>query len=318
MNLYRFGDQCLETPLTFAALPACTGASPTARIRITPADAAGSDAAPVEWLHHWRNPDQSIHLSMARTACGYWLRSPGLCDFLIDPAQGSIKLMSEPELDADTLEHLLVDQILPRYLAGKGELVLHAAAMRIDGNAVLFLGESGWGKSTLAGLLGNNGFDLLSDDCMILRPGLGQLVAIPTYPSLRLFGDSIAAMGTTDAATAPVAYYTDKRRLPAAERMGEPATVGIPVAALYLLVDPRAGSGRHDIQPLAPAAACMSLIQHSFQLDMKDLAQIKGRLAQASAATALVPAFTLDYPRDYACADQLVGMLLEHLRSVAQ
>ncbi len=318
MSFYRFGDQWLETRLAFAALAPCPGASPVAPVRITLAEPSINGGEPTEWLHHWRDPDDSIHLSLARVPSGYWLRFPGLCEFLIDLANARIEVIPAPGLDADTLEHLLVDQVLPRYLAGKGDFVLHAASMRIDDKAMLILGESGWGKSTLAGLMGRNGFDLLSDDCMILRLQPDHLVAIPTYPSLRLFDDSIEAMCATDAVTTPVASYTDKRRLPTPESIGEQSAVGTPVAAIYLLVNPRAGSGEHHIQPLAPAAACMSLIQHAFQLDLKDPTQMATRLAQAATATGLAPAFALDYPRDYASADQLAGMLLAHLRSVAR
>ena len=48
------------------------------------------------------------------------------------------------------LRHLLLNQIIPRYLATNGRLILHASAVTLEnGKTIAFLGNSGFGKSTL-------------------------------------------------------------------------------------------------------------------------------------------------------------------------
>ena len=67
----------------------------------------------------------------------------------------------DDDVPDNTIEHLLVDQIWPRILAHRGQLVLHAAGVTSPTGAILFVGQSGRGKSTLtlymAALVSNGG-----------------------------------------------------------------------------------------------------------------------------------------------------------------
>src|SRR5690606_19444533 len=130
-------------------------------------------------------------------------------------------------------EHMLVDQVLPRLLAQLGHLLVHGSALRIDGRGALFIGPSGRGKSTLAGLMQRQGHTVLSDDCILLVADGERFQALPTYPSLRLNIDSLAALFPVSPDTVSVAAYSEKRRLP----MTTPGNLvdGMPVDALYLL-----------------------------------------------------------------------------------
>ena len=175
-----------------------------------------SDRIPsdVTWVHDWRD-GKNVVLSLGKASRDYWLRVPGIADVLLQlvPARRALISTYSTSTDAATLEHILVDQILPRLLAQSGESMLHASALSIDGKHALFLGPSGCGKSTLAGLLQHCGHAVLSDDCVQLELVSGRLCAIPTYPSLRLNPDSMDALfpGVTD--TAAVADYSAKRRV---------------------------------------------------------------------------------------------------------
>ena len=65
-----------------------------------------------------------------------------------------------------------LDQLLMIHVAAarSAALLLHAAGGRIDGNGVLFAGQTGTGKSTVSRLLGGeNGARFLSDDRIMLR-----------------------------------------------------------------------------------------------------------------------------------------------------
>lgn len=267
-----------------------------------------------EWSHHWLDEDEVV-LSLAYAGPDYWLRVPGLADFLLqlDPP----RILISPEaaaLDPATLEHQLVDQILPRLLAQLGELLVHASALKINGRHALFLGPSGWGKSTLAGLLQQRGHHVLSDDCVQVNPAGERFNAIPTYPSLRLYPDSLQAVFPDLVETMPVANYTQKRRVP----MAPPAHVagGVPIDALYLLGDPADADGNIHVSPLRPAEICLALIRHSFRLDLKDRVASARHLERCSAIARSVPAFRLDYPRDYGLHDELEQAICQHLAAL--
>jgi hypothetical protein len=71
-----------------------------------------------------------------------------------------------------------LDQLLMIHVAAarSAAVLLHAAGANIDGNGVLFAGQSGAGKSTVSRLLGNGGSArFLSDDRIMLRRFGGKL-----------------------------------------------------------------------------------------------------------------------------------------------
>lgn len=309
---HRFGAGVISTDLPLQALPALPAPADSNTILIawspnpTPTD--------LHWHHHWLDADEVV-LSLARQGSDYWLRVPGTADFLLqlDPCRVLVSPEAESP-DPATLEHQLVDQILPRLLAQKGELLVHASALAIHERHALFLGPSGWGKSTLAGLLQLNGHSVLSDDCVQLNLVDTRLHALPTYPSLRLNADSLDALfpGLTD--TAPVAGYSEKRRVPVA--LPDLADSGVAVDALYLLADPADNDGAIHLTPLRPAETCLALIKHSFRLDLGDRAASALQLERCSHIARTVPAFRLDYPRDYSQHAALVQAITQHLAAL--
>ncbi len=67
--------------------------------------------------------------------------------------------------------YLLAETVTASLLALRGETVLHASAVAIDGAAVAFVGQSGRGKSTIAALLCVAGAELVTDDVLTVDPG---------------------------------------------------------------------------------------------------------------------------------------------------
>lgn len=53
----------------------------------------------------------------------------------------------------------------------RGATLLHASAVEVDGKALIFIGRSGQGKSTIAGLLCAEGAALITDDVLSVEPG---------------------------------------------------------------------------------------------------------------------------------------------------
>lgn len=268
------------------------------------------------WRHRWCDEDDGVSLQVAaleesqgqQSATRYLLRAPDQCDFILDPNVGTIEVDPEAGLANHTLEHLLLDQVIPRLLAGRGHLVIHASLVRFGTQTVAFLGRSGWGKSTLAALLHRHGLTALCDDCTLLEQRGGTVFAIPSYPGLRLYEDSITQALVDDLTSGPVADYSDKQRIIGLELppdLLEPQ----PLAAICLLDDPKHGTDTLSLKPASAAAACMALIEHGFRLDPSDPAQSVQQLRQASEAAHAVPMLLLHHPHDFARQDALVKLL---------
>ena len=97
-------------------------------------------------------------------------------DVLIHPAG---------DADEQVLRLFLLGPVLAVLLHQRGRLVLHASGVALDGCAVAFLGGSGWGKSTLAGLLHRRGHRFLTDDVLPVDVERGRTVA-PGIPELKV------------------------------------------------------------------------------------------------------------------------------------
>ena len=181
---------------------------------------------------------------------------------------------------------------------------------------MLFLGPSGWGKSTLAGLLQQRGHHILSDDCVqLVAESSGRFRAVPTYPSLRLNADSLEALFPDQIETAPVASYSNKRRVPMLAR--DDAEAPAFVDAIYLLGNPDHAADDVYISPVSPSEVCLFLIKHSFRLDLADREASALQLQQCSGIARTVPGFRINYPRDHARHDDLIAALTEHLATLS-
>lgn len=266
------------------------------------------------WAYRWQNDDGSVSLALARCADGYLLRFPGACDFLFDTARRTIRVVPEKGVDDAIVEHLLLDQVLPRIFAHLNELSAHCSAVVAGKGAALFLGRSGWGKSTLAGLMHHQGCMLLSDDCVLLRPQSGGVAAVPTYRSMRLWPESVESVFPS--AEVPVDAAGRKRRLPMSG--GDDARLPRQVEGIYVLNDPDEQRPTISIEPLSPAALCLALIKHAFRLDVADRAAATVFLGLCAEVARSVPGFALSYPRDFGDAPSLVSTLSRHLEELGR
>jgi hypothetical protein len=316
---YRFADRLISSPLP---LPALTVAASVAvpDFRIVSCSFGNELRDDIEWVHSWSDEDGAITMSLARDrdrqdTDHLRLRITDQCDFLICPAIGSLEIEARDGIDNETVEHLLVDQVLPRLVAEGGGLVVHASVVELASGVALFLGKSGWGKSTLASLLHEAGYNVLSDDCAVLRTdAAGSLLAIPTYPGLRLYGDSLENVFRVIPNTIRVASYTSKRRVQLNRKAEGVKSVG--VRSIYLLSDPDLEPASDIvIQPAPTAQTCMGIVENSFRLDVRSRAQSTTIFKQAAAISRATPAYTFRYPRDYSYNSAIVRALTIHMDS---
>lgn len=200
-----------------------------------------------------------------------------------------------PDVPTISIDHFLADQVVPRVIAQDGGLVLHAGAVSLGESAILLLGASGRGKSTLATSFHCNGWPLMGDDAVtILAADTPCATAI--YPSLRLFPDSIAALLSDDVACEDIAHYSDKQRIPVSI-VTEVKFAPAPIKAIFVLDEP--SELGIQLRRLSIADACMAIVGNSFALDPTDAHRARNRLDAASALARQVPAFGMSYPRDY-------------------
>ena len=124
----------------------------------------------VKWYHHWRkSPSGILWLSAGRCKDGsYILRFENAVDFLISPKGDLIQYHVFGNYTNNHTQSALFNQVIPMVMNLRGTEVLHASSILSLKGAVTFIGNGGYGKSTLAAGLVQAGLQLLSDDVVPL------------------------------------------------------------------------------------------------------------------------------------------------------
>lgn len=129
------------------------------------------------------------------------LRYPDLCEFVGDPALREVRVALAPGRDPGVIPVLAGGMLLALHLRLRGELVLHASAVRVGKRAVAFVGASGMGKSTIATVLCAAGHPLLTDDVLRAELGRDAVIVHPGSTETRLrdaarpLADAVAGPG---------------------------------------------------------------------------------------------------------------------------
>lgn len=265
----------------------------------------------LEWFHDWRLPGGKVTLSVAHVKGDYFLRFHGMADFRISSDGSCITGYSAKTGAEELICHLLIDQVMPRVMAHRGHLVMHASTNLVSGGAIAFLGETGCGKSTLATSLHQHGFPLLGDDCLLLLPQGKNVIATPSYIGARLWPDSLLAVVGSDHPTRTMAHHSAKRRLalPDAVTSRKP---GQPLQAVFLLANASDASDEDGVwcKPVSGAQVMMELVRNSFLLDLKDRNLLGSQLRKYGCLFGVaIPVYQLGYPRRHDVLPQVYKTL---------
>lgn len=265
----------------------------------------------MEATHHWDRVDGSAWMQRHDLQTGSLLRLPGLADFMIDAEGNTTDAWPVPGLDRDACRQLYLNNVLPMALSRQGKLVLHASAVEVDEAAIVFVGVSGRGKSTLATSFSHDGHALIVDDGLVVEPDGPHALALPGDRSVRLWRDSEQLLDAhATHAAQPLGYAADKRRIPAGDtlRFGTQARR---IHAIFLLGDdPQAAL---SIRPLPPAQALIELIHYSFLLDVGNPATHAALMRATAHLASACQVSLLDYPRDYTQLPRVRRAVMDHM-----
>src|SRR5260370_6266608 len=117
--------------------------------------------------------------------------------------------------DTLSLEHAasyLFGPILGLLRRLRGVTCLHASAVAFNERSIAFVGPAGVGKSTTAAAFARQGYGVLSDDIVALTERKGTFYALPAYPHLCLWPDSVRMLYGASEALPPFVPDLGKRR----------------------------------------------------------------------------------------------------------
>jgi hypothetical protein len=108
-----------------------------------------------------------------------------------------------PQDEPWSWQRFLVGRVLPWAAVVRGRELLHASAVAVDGRAVVLLGPTGTGKTTLAARLVLGGARLLTDDALAVdaelraHPGPALLCVRPSERDVARIGTVLGVSGKT-------------------------------------------------------------------------------------------------------------------------
>nr|NLI50369.1 hypothetical protein [Propionibacterium sp.] len=207
---------------------------------------------------------------------------------------------SDPHATPDEVDGLLLGSVTVALAWQRGLLVLHGAAVAIDGQAVLFVGPPGCGKSSLAVALVGLGHPLVTDDvCAVAFDPEGVPTVQPGTPFVRVWSDVLPTLGLDPGALRRI----DTRATDPAGRQkyfvdaAQPATQPLPLARIYQVLPGK--DATLSITPVNPSLRLSTLVSATYHREIGD--EIGGRDAYFERITALArttPLFRLRRPAD--------------------
>ena len=236
----------------------------------------------------------------------YWLRSSH--EIVVDP---------QIAVESPDIRTFLFGTVLGLLVHRRGLMPLHASCIRIGGKGVAISGMSGAGKSTLAAALARRGHALVSDDiCVIDTGAVGGPVVWPAFPRVKLWQDSLEAMGLGSDGLEANRFGQRKYYLRFAGA-ADFQTSPVPLKAVYLLrAQNVALSGQADIQKLSPMAAVAGL---NDQIYRKRTAAIWGREGELFKAIGQIVSaadvYRLTRRTDFSELDSLLRCIEDHVAS---
>jgi hypothetical protein len=271
-RVYRAGRLTLASTIALPELQPVARATPDWRVELRRRAFTWTTVPRV--FHRWTQPNGSPWLTLSRAGDDYHLQFARTASFALRMGERRILCRPSPDVPRMTLRHLLLDQVLPLVVSAGEALVLHASAVHSPRGAVLFVGASGRGKSTIAASLALSGWPLVTDDTVAIAGGPHGPHVWAAASSARLWPDSLRALRLHIGRRATrVAHYSRKRRI-AFDATDDRAP--IPVHRVYVLGS-RAQMRRAaavSVLPLTARDATVAIIRHAFQLDIDDRAAL--------------------------------------------
>ncbi len=210
-------------------------------------------------------------------ADGYVIQVKSVRFFVRDDGKWIERLDPGPS-DADTT-HLFLGPVLVLALALQGRWCLHGGAVIREGSALVFVGESGLGKSTIAAELAGTRAAMrrLADDVVPVAMN-GRLHSLPPFPQPKLSD---------------------------AQQYAESAPVG--VAHIYVL---RPGTDETPVaHGLSAAEAALAVARHTVSAQLFPQALLAGHLAFCARVAETTRVTALEYPHTRESLDTLTEMI---------
>ncbi|MXO95143.1 hypothetical protein GRI34_01765 [Erythrobacter aquimaris] len=191
----------------------------------------------------------------------------------------------------------------------RGLAMWHGSVVAKDDETILFCGDAGMGKSTMAAAMLAHGWALVSDDLSRVDADLQRAIVHPASTRIKLWRDAIELLGWEKHILQRDHFRDYKFHLSAPDHHG--GAGALPLAAIFVLAE----GNRFEIERLEGHRAVKAVLAATvYRPEM--LEALDGWVGQAQIAAQIVartPVFILRRPRDLGALGKLAQTVEEHL-----
>lgn len=237
-------------------------------------------------------------------------RMPKIARYLIEGHSKITIELIDKKRKADAEKYILTF-ILGVLSFKKGFYPLHGGGVIHNGEAYLFTGYSGAGKSTTMAGLQQRGFQPVGDDIANLFVKDGKVFVHPCFPRFKLWKDSLNILNKNGSGEYHLRSDMDKYLVP----MGDDfSTEPVPVKRIYLLVEDRdfeyffkEVKGKEKLQRLK-ANSYKPWMVKAFSLNQKHFGLMNDIIGK-------IEFFEYHRPLDRANIEKMYDLLIENIKS---
>jgi hypothetical protein len=204
----------------------------------------------------------------------------------------------------------LIGPVMGFVLRRRGILALHASGIRLEHGAVLFCGEAGAGKSTLAAAMALAGNPVVCEDIAALRVMEEQFFVSPGYPRVCLWEDSSRALCGNGGDLPFITPNWEKRYLPLDGRAAFHNSP-LPLSAIYLLAPSEDSPDAPRIERVRPQEALVEVVKNTYMNWLLDRGQREAEFDVLGQLVAMVPVHRIVPHRDFGKLNSLCRLIVD-------
>ncbi|NEO76414.1 hypothetical protein [Moorena sp. SIO4G3] len=242
-----------------------------------------------------------------------YLRWHGIATLLAKNGDTIIVDPDSDDIDPQRLSLYILSEALGLILYQRGLFLLHASAVKIGEQVVIFAGCPGAGKSTTAAAFAKLGYTVVSDDMVAIDLNSGDKPMVyPAFPQIKIWPPTVEGLGY-DISTLPTLYPGSRKRV--IRKPENFPTQPFPLAHIFFLEDGR----DFKVTPMAGNDAFLTLARF-FPLPSQLLAgkTLEHYFQQCLQLINQVELWKIEKPKDFRILNKLITWVEQKIETSHQ
>lgn len=210
------------------------------------------------------SPDPSFVLCQCGEREGYELAYSDGTRFVVDGAAARVWGTYQLPLTAEDMATYFLGPVLGFVLRRRNTVCLHASGVEIQRHSICFCGDAGSGKSTTAAAMALRGLPAIAEDIVALEESGGEFRAVPGYPRICLWPDSVRMLLDREDALPQLTPVWDKCFLELDGRRAKFSRAKLPLGAIYLFAPRSDEQGAPRIEKISAREALLELVRNTY------------------------------------------------------